>query len=99
MSQSPPSLTSEYAESTNPTTIARVQMSMAKTAQDISSEPTDTPNHTQRNQLASQVARAPQMMAPAFTTMVCAQGITSASSDADIANMVSAVWNTMAGVA
>jgi hypothetical protein len=43
------------------------------------------------------VANNLQMMAPAFTSMVCVQGITSASSDADISNMVSVVWNTIAG--
>jgi hypothetical protein len=67
------------------------------TAQEVSSEATSTPNHTARTSLASQVARNPQQFTAPFTTMLCAQGITSASTDADIENMISAVWNTMAG--
>ena len=98
MSSSPPSLATEFTEATNPTTQALVQMAAAKAAQDISSEPTSTPGHTQRVNLASQVARTPQMYAVPFTTLVCAQGITSQSADTDIANMVSAVWDVMAGV-
>jgi|SRR5215472_230758 len=98
MSQTPPSLTTEYSESQNPTTVARVQMASAKTAQDVASEDPTTVGHTARVTLATNVARAPTMMAPNFTVMVCAQGITSLSTDADINNMVSAVWNTMAGV-
>lgn len=99
MSGTPPSLASEASEALNPVLQGRVQMAMCKAAQDISSEATTTPGHTQRVQLAQQVARQPAMMMAPFTSMVCAQGITSQSTDADISNMVSAVWDVMAGAA
>lgn len=91
------SLQDQFVESTNPALQSRVRIAACTTAQAIGSEATDTPNHTARATLATQVSRAPQMYTEAFTSMLCGQGITSASSDADIANMVSAVWNTMAG--
>ena len=97
MTQPAPGLGNEYTEAQNPTTQARVQMAVSKAAQDISSEAGSTPNHAQRVQLATRVANSPQMMTQPFTTMVCAQGITATSTDADISNMVAAVWNTMAG--
>jgi hypothetical protein len=97
MTQTPPSLASEFSEASNPTLQARIQMATAKAAQDISSEAEDTANHQARVNLASAVARNPSMYTSAFTTMLCAQGITNASTDAEISSMVSAVWNTIAG--
>jgi len=90
-------LQDQYTETTNPALQARVQMAAASTAQAIGAEAANTPNHANRAQLASRVAQAPGQYTMPFTNMVCAEGITSASTDADIANMISAVWNTMAG--
>jgi hypothetical protein len=91
------SLQDEYVESTNPSLQSRVQMSMVSAAQNISTEPADTANHYNRVQLAQQVARSPTMFMQPFTTLVCAEGVTSQSTDEEISSMVSAVWNTMAG--
>ncbi|HJY24969.1 MAG TPA: hypothetical protein VJ649_04765 [Actinomycetes bacterium] len=90
-------LQDQFAESTNPALQGRVQMAAAKAAQDISSEPTQTPNHPMRVSLASQVARSPQMYTHSFTSMLCAQGITNDSTDAEISSMVAAVWDAIAG--
>jgi hypothetical protein len=90
-------LQDQYAESSNPALQGRVQMATASAAQDISNEAADTPNHYNRVQLAQQVARSPQNFTPAFTNLLCAEDITSQSTDAEIESMVSAVWNTMAG--
>jgi hypothetical protein len=98
MTTTPPSLASQFSESQNPATQARVSMSMSKTAQDVASENASTPNHAMRVSLATRVANSPQMLVVPFTGMICAQGITSLSSDTDISNMISAVWDTMAGV-
>lgn len=87
----------QFVESTNPSLQSRVQMATVKTAQAIGTEPTDTPNHNNRVSLASQVARSPQSLTSAFTSMLCAEGIISTSTDPEIESMVSAVWNTMAG--
>jgi len=90
-------LQDQFAESTNPALQARVQMADLSAAQAISTEATDTPNHANRISLAQQVARSPDGYKGAFTNMLCAEGITSASTDEEISSMVSAVWNTMAG--
>lgn len=97
MSSSPPSLTSEFSEAQNPTTQARVQMATAKAAQDIAASDPASANYAARTALATQVARSPQMYTVPFTNMLCAQGITSASTDAEISTMIAAVWDTMAG--
>ena len=91
------SLQDQYAEATAPALQGRVQMATAKIAEDVGSEDPATPNHANRTSLATQVARSPGAFTQSFTTAVVAQGITSQSTDADISNAVSAVWNTMAG--
>jgi hypothetical protein len=91
------SLQDEYFESTAVDLQQRVQMSICTAAQNISSEDPSTPNHASRNMLATQVARNPQAYTQSFSTMLTAEGITRASTDADISNMVSSVWNTVAG--
>ena len=91
-------LQDQFTESTAPALKARVQMATAKAAQDISTEAAETPNHAARVGLANQVARSPIALNDAFTTLLCAEGITGESDDASISNMVAAVWNTMAGI-
>ena len=90
-------LQDQFVESTNPALQGRVQMAVAKTSQNVASEAPDTPNHWNRTTLASQIARSPALFTPAFTNLLCGQGITSDSDDAEIENMVSACWNTVAG--
>jgi Flp pilus assembly protein TadG len=90
-------LQDQYAETTNPALQARVQMACSSAAQAISTEPTDTANHQNRVNLAQQVARSPDQFKLPFTSMLCAEGITSQSTDDEINSMVSAVWDTMAG--
>jgi len=90
-------LQDQFIETTNPQLQGRVQMAAAKTAQNVGSEDPSTPNHAARTALASRVAQTPTAYTGAFTNLLCAEGITQASTDADISNMVSAVWNTMAG--
>lgn len=90
-------LTSQFSESQNPTLQARVQMAMCGAAQNIASADPSEPNHANRVNLAQRVSQSPASLTPAFTSMVCSQGITTESTDADISNMVSAVWNTLAG--
>lgn len=90
------SLQDQYTEAANPLTQQRVQMAAASTAQAIGSEAESTPNHANRAALGAAVSRNPHLYTEAFATMVCAEGITSASTDEEIEGMVSAVWNTMA---
>ena len=90
-------LQDQFIETTNPQLQGRIQMAVAKAAQDISSEAADTPNHASRVALASRVAQSPTAYTGAFTNLLCAEGITNGSTDAEIESMVSAVWNTMAG--
>lgn len=90
-------LQDQYAEASAPALQSRVQMAVAKTAQNVGTEDPATPNDAARKNLATNVSRAPTQYTQPFTTLIVAQGITSASSDADIENMVSACWNTMAG--
>jgi hypothetical protein len=90
-------LQDEYVESTNPSLQSRVQMSTLSAAQAISTEAVDTPNHANRISLAQQVVRSPDALRVGFTNLLCAEGITSQSTDAEIDTMVSSVWNTMAG--
>ena len=92
-------LASQFSEAANPTLQGRIQMATASAAQAIASEADTTPNHANRLNLATQVARSPQGYTQPFTNLLCAEGITSQSADADIENMVSAVWDTMAGKA
>lgn len=92
------SLQDQYAEAASPALQGRVQMAVSKTAQNVGTEDSSTPNDSMRKQLATNVARAPQQYAQPFTTIIVAQGVTGASTDADIENMVSACWNTMAGI-
>jgi len=91
------SLADEFTASTDQELIQRVQMAAVSAAQAIASEAESTPNHNNRVALANKVANAPGSYGAPFTTLLCAEGITSASTDADINNMVSATWNTMAG--
>jgi hypothetical protein len=97
MSSSPGSLANQFSEAQNPTTQARVQMAMCSAAQDLGAAPPTDAESQMHTSLATQVARMPQQYTVPFTNMCCAKGITSASTDAEIASMVAAVWNTMAG--
>jgi len=90
-------LQDQFAETTNPALQSRVQMATLSAAQAISSEAASTPNHQNRINLAQNVARSPDGFKVPFTNLLCAEGITSQSTDAEINNMVSAVWDTMAG--
>jgi len=90
-------LQDEFTESTNPSLQARVQMAALAAAQNISTEDPATANHANRVALAQNVARSTDGFRVPFTNMLCAEGITANSTDGDITNMVSAVWNTMAG--
>jgi len=92
------SLQDEYVESTTPALQSRVQMATLNAAQAISTEDPATDNHQNRTSLAQQVARSPEAFKQPFTSMLCAQGITSQSSDVEINAMVASVWNTMAGI-
>jgi hypothetical protein len=87
----------QYVEATNPGLQSRVQMATSKTAQQVAAEDPATANHANRTSLATQIARSPSMYTVAFTTLLCGQAITDQSTDEEIASMVSAVWNTMAG--
>lgn len=97
MSTSPPSLIGEFSEAQNPTLQSRVQMAAAKAAQDIAASDPASPNYAARATLATNVSRSPALYTASFTTMLCAQGITSASTDVEISTMIAAVWDTMAG--
>ena len=90
-------LKDQYDETTSQELLQRVQMATVAAAQAISTEADTTPNHLNRVTLANRVANSPSNLASAFTNLCCAEGITSASDDASIESMVSAVWNTMAG--
>lgn len=90
-------LSDQYQESINPQTIARVSMAMCKAAQDIGASDPASTNYANRTLLATRVSNNPPLYQQPFTTMVCAEGITSASTDAEISVMVAAVWDTMAG--
>lgn len=98
MTSTPPTLQDAATHAADATLQARISMAAALAAQNIASEAPDTPNHTARTWLATQVARQSAFYTMAFTTLLCAEGITPASADADISNMVAAVWNTVAGV-
>lgn len=74
-----------------------ITMSLCFTAQAIATEATSTTNHANRVALARAVANNPQSFAQSFAFMLGAQGIDQTSPDTDINNMVSAVWNCMAG--
>jgi hypothetical protein len=54
--------------------------------------------HDARANLALQVANGPDRFRPLFAGMLAAQGIEDTSTDTAISNMVSAVWNAVAGV-
>ena len=91
-------LQDQYIEAISSDLQARVEMSYCKTAQNVGAADPSEPNHNNRVQLATQISRSPVMFREPFTFMVCAQGITRASDDTEIDTMVSACWNTMAGV-
>lgn len=91
------SLQDEYVAAQDPSLQARVQSAICTAAQNISTEDPSTPNHYNRASLGQAVSRAPENWRTSFVYMLTSEGITSASSDLDISNMVSAVWNTVAG--
>ena len=76
----------------------RITMAICAAAQAIAAEATTVIDHTNRVALAKAVALAPASYTRAFALMLAAQGIDNGSLDSDITNMVSAVWNTLAGV-
>ncbi len=91
-------LLSEYQAGNDLTFTQRVQAAMLATAQAISTEATSTANHANRVALMKACVNAPQSYAPLFAQLVASQGTDSSSTDTAISTMVSATWNTLAGV-
>lgn len=90
-------LLDQYTESTAIDLRARIQAAMCMIAQNVATEDTATAGHSNRAMLAQQVSRGPSSLVDPFSSMLTAQGITRQSTDQDIQNMISSVWNTMAG--
>lgn len=78
--------------------VERVTMAVAAAAQSIGAEATTTNDHANRVALAKAASSNPSQWGLPFAVMLAAQGLDqNASTDAQINNMVSAVWNTIAG--
>jgi len=92
-------LAAQQTASVDQTFVNRVEMAILAAAQAISTEPTATANHTNRVALMRSVATNPVQMAYPFAAILASQGVDGTSTDAAISTMVSACWNTLAGVA
>ena len=75
---------------------SRVSMAMVKAAMDIQSELTTVAYHTQRSAFARLVLVEPSRYTPPFAQALAAQGLDDTSTDKQITDMVSAVWNALA---
>jgi len=75
----------------------RVRVALAVYAQTVATEPTTTTNHTARVALIGSVMGGVAQYADLFTVVAAANGITSASADADILTAVGDTWTAFAG--
>jgi hypothetical protein len=75
---------------------SRVSMAMVKAAMDIQSELTTVAYHGQRSAFARLVLVEPSRYTPPFAQALAAQGLDNVSTDKQIADMVSSVWNGFA---
>jgi hypothetical protein len=93
------SLIDQYTTSQDTTFRQKVQMAMVKTAVDVQGESTGTANHTNRSTYAAQVLNSPEAYIGRFALAAAEGGaVTTTSSDSNIINQVSAIWDAMAGV-
>lgn len=93
------SLTDQYSTSQDTSFRQRVQMAMIKTAVDVQGESSGTANHTNRSTYATSVLNNPEAFVGRFALAVSEGGtVTGSSTDTDIINQVSAIWDAMAGV-
>jgi hypothetical protein len=84
--------------------LGRVKVAMAQTAIAIQAEATSTANDNLRSKYAVAVLNTPDAYAPQFALAVVTQPdpatsqlMTSAITDSNLASVVSAVWNALAG--
>jgi hypothetical protein len=72
-----------------------VREAMLKVSQDIASESTATPLHTQRVAFANQCLRSPDVFAPILAQAAAVDGVTDkTATDVAIYNRLSAIWNS-----
>ena len=91
-------LTAQYGAGQDVNFIQRVQVAILAAAQAISSEATTTADHANRVALMKAIANGPATYAPIFAALLAAEGVDNTSADTAINTMVSAVWDTVAGV-
>lgn len=75
----------------------RVRIALALYAQTVATEATTTTNHAARVALIGSVMSNIAQYADLFTVEAAANGITSASTDADILTAVGDIWTAFAG--
>lgn len=81
----------------------RIAMALVKAAQNIQTEPVETPNHAERLTYAVLILKNPGSMAWDFiydvssNVTIAAAGAT-ASADGDLDFVIATVWNTKAGI-
>lgn len=88
----------QYDQSSSPTFLNRVTMAMVDCAINIAAEPVGTANHVNRAVYAMLTLNDQDKYGPKLARGCADQGMTDASTDADIKNACSAIWNAFAGV-
>lgn len=85
----------EYTDANNATLQQNIRMSIINAAIQIQNELKTTTNHANRVQLALSVLRDSATFAVIFAYAVVTQGVTAASTDAQIDTAVSSVWDAI----
>lgn len=85
--------------SQNPIFVGRMVVAIIKTAVAVYNEDKASPNHANRASLATSVLRDPINHAENFAVVVAATGtdLSVESSDQELLNVISSVWNALAG--
>jgi hypothetical protein len=77
---------------------SKILQTAVKAAADVAAEPSTTPHHTLRADLATKVLNAPLAWEEAFARAVAANpALSTTPSDNDLQFSVNAIWDAMAG--
>jgi hypothetical protein len=92
------SLATQFTASQDVTFQNLIQAAIVQQAIAITSELTTVTNHSNRVKLATNVLLSPLFYVSDFAQAVASQAVDMTATDTVILNMVSAVWNALAGV-
>lgn len=91
-------LVDNWAAAQDPRVIAQLTAAIYGYLQNVESEATATPSHSNRLVLANKIAIGLQPLQPLILSACCFGALSAASTDTTVNNAVATLWNLWAGV-